>query len=307
VYEPAAAPESNRPDSRCESREEDDAAAALSALKRGRCFTKDAEQVKIPRTASQSSIGSSNTSADASGASQEHSQPAPPRPASRNSSASVSCRRRLAFVARTCPRTGGALALCPEPKAVQARGLIVPCRAVPCRAMPCRAVLNSPRPRSFFAFAQDSAFEESAERATTATETSGDAETPWRGPTSTSRGRKNSLIWTEQQDTVLVGAVRKYNGKNWKAVAELVGLNRSNIQCKHRWQKVRFYGRPCPVRCATYVPWAAAAKGDETRLSSVRARNRSRVPSTAAALRCVPRRSLTPTSSKARGRRRKTA
>ena len=26
-------------------------------------------------------------------------------------------------------------------------------------------------------------------------------------------------------------------GKNWKAVAEMVGLNRSNIQCKHRWQK----------------------------------------------------------------------
>lgn len=52
------------------------------------------------------------------------------------------------------------------------------------------------------------------------------------------RGRKNSLIWTEPQDALLIEAVKQHKGKNWKAVAEMVGLERTNIQCKHRWQKV---------------------------------------------------------------------
>lgn len=52
------------------------------------------------------------------------------------------------------------------------------------------------------------------------------------------RGRKSSLIWTESQDVLLIEAVKHHKGKNWKAVAEMIGLDRTNIQCKHRWQKV---------------------------------------------------------------------
>eukprot|EP00039_Didymoeca_costata_P026717 m.16487 g.16487 ORF g.16487 m.16487 type:complete len:521 (-) comp5712_c0_seq1:144-1706(-) len=57
----------------------------------------------------------------------------------------------------------------------------------------------------------------------------------WR---SNSRGRKSSLIWTEAEDSLLMQAVKTHNGKNWKAIADMVGMHRSNIQCKHRWQKV---------------------------------------------------------------------
>ncbi|KAL6130877.1 hypothetical protein ACLB2K_069255 [Fragaria x ananassa] len=39
------------------------------------------------------------------------------------------------------------------------------------------------------------------------------------------------------QDRVLADAVEKYNGKNWKRIAECV-RGRTDVQCLHRWQKV---------------------------------------------------------------------
>ncbi|PIA49518.1 hypothetical protein AQUCO_01300366v1 [Aquilegia coerulea] len=43
--------------------------------------------------------------------------------------------------------------------------------------------------------------------------------------------------WTEQEDDMLTKAVKRYNGKNWKKIAECFP-GRSDVQCLHRWQKV---------------------------------------------------------------------
>ncbi|XP_071696169.1 transcription factor MYB3R-5-like [Rutidosis leptorrhynchoides] len=43
--------------------------------------------------------------------------------------------------------------------------------------------------------------------------------------------------WTDEQDTILTDAVKKYNGRNWKKIAESIP-GRSDVQCMHRWQKV---------------------------------------------------------------------
>ena len=94
--------------------------------------------------------------------------------------------------------------------------------------------LKRERPSNSSRTSTDSVFESAKMPASTPESEAATSSDQWTG----SRGRKNSLIWTEQQDASLINAVRKYNGKNWKAVAEMVGLNRSNIQCKHRWQKV---------------------------------------------------------------------
>ncbi|XP_057507924.1 transcription factor MYB3R-3-like isoform X2 [Actinidia eriantha] len=52
------------------------------------------------------------------------------------------------------------------------------------------------------------------------------------GPTRVSKGG-----WTEEKDKLLALAVRKFNEKNWKKIAECVP-NRTDVQCLHRWQKV---------------------------------------------------------------------
>eukprot|EP00040_Diaphanoeca_grandis_P005055 m.31155 g.31155 ORF g.31155 m.31155 type:complete len:593 (+) comp16407_c0_seq1:598-2376(+) len=49
---------------------------------------------------------------------------------------------------------------------------------------------------------------------------------------------KRSSMWTKEQDSNLVKAVQMYNSKNWKAISEQVGKDKSHIQCLHRWQKV---------------------------------------------------------------------
>jgi hypothetical protein len=69
------------------------------------------------------------------------------------------------------------------------------------------------------------------------------------------------LIWTDEQDKVLVEAVKLHKGKNWKSVAEVVGFGRSNIQCKHRWQKVL---DPVLVK----GPWSAEEDGEIANLVS---------------------------------------
>ncbi|XP_010255473.1 PREDICTED: uncharacterized protein LOC104596138 [Nelumbo nucifera] len=43
--------------------------------------------------------------------------------------------------------------------------------------------------------------------------------------------------WTEEEDDLLTKAVKKFNGKNWKKIAEWFP-GRSDVQCLHRWQKV---------------------------------------------------------------------
>ncbi|XP_021281143.1 uncharacterized protein LOC110414337 [Herrania umbratica] len=43
--------------------------------------------------------------------------------------------------------------------------------------------------------------------------------------------------WTQEEDKMLTTAVQKFNGKNWKKIAECVP-DRTDVQCLHRWQKV---------------------------------------------------------------------
>ncbi|CAN8327056.1 unnamed protein product [Cochlearia groenlandica] len=43
--------------------------------------------------------------------------------------------------------------------------------------------------------------------------------------------------WTPEEDDVLCQAVERFQGKNWKKIAECV-KDRTDVQCLHRWQKV---------------------------------------------------------------------
>nr|XP_043608369.1 transcription factor MYB3R-5-like [Erigeron canadensis] len=49
--------------------------------------------------------------------------------------------------------------------------------------------------------------------------------------------RSSQAGWTDEEDTILTNVVRKYNGRNWKKIAEAIP-GRSDVQCLHRWQKV---------------------------------------------------------------------
>ena len=43
--------------------------------------------------------------------------------------------------------------------------------------------------------------------------------------------------WTKEEDAILRAAVKKYDAKNWKKIAECL-QGRTDVQCLHRWQKV---------------------------------------------------------------------
>lgn len=43
--------------------------------------------------------------------------------------------------------------------------------------------------------------------------------------------------WTSLEDDILKEAVEKHGGKNWKKISELL-VDRTDVQCLHRWQKV---------------------------------------------------------------------
>ena len=43
--------------------------------------------------------------------------------------------------------------------------------------------------------------------------------------------------WTKEEDFILRAAVKKYDAKNWKKIAECL-QDRTDVQCLHRWQKV---------------------------------------------------------------------
>ncbi|KAI7983062.1 Transcription factor MYB3R-2 [Camellia lanceoleosa] len=49
--------------------------------------------------------------------------------------------------------------------------------------------------------------------------------------------RLSQAGWTEEEDNLLSEVVRKFNGKNWKKIAECIP-GRTDVQCLHRWQKV---------------------------------------------------------------------
>ncbi|KAL8266555.1 hypothetical protein R6Q59_003899 [Mikania micrantha] len=49
--------------------------------------------------------------------------------------------------------------------------------------------------------------------------------------------RSSQAGWTDEEDTILTDVVKKYNGRNWKKIAESIP-GRSDVQCLHRWQKV---------------------------------------------------------------------
>ncbi|XP_078427473.1 uncharacterized protein LOC144699986 [Wolffia australiana] len=54
-----------------------------------------------------------------------------------------------------------------------------------------------------------------------------------RGPARKSTSGK----WTEEEDEILIRAVKQFKGKNWKKIASFF-KDRSDVQCLHRWQKV---------------------------------------------------------------------
>ncbi|CAN0238469.1 unnamed protein product, partial [Phaeothamnion confervicola] len=44
--------------------------------------------------------------------------------------------------------------------------------------------------------------------------------------------------WGPEEDDRLRQAIEQNGARNWKQVAELVGPNRTDVQCLHRWNKV---------------------------------------------------------------------
>lgn len=44
--------------------------------------------------------------------------------------------------------------------------------------------------------------------------------------------------WTQEEDSMLRDIVQEHGPKSWKKVASLLGSNRTDVQCLHRWNKV---------------------------------------------------------------------
>ncbi|CAI9755428.1 unnamed protein product [Fraxinus pennsylvanica] len=49
--------------------------------------------------------------------------------------------------------------------------------------------------------------------------------------------RASQAGWTEEEDNLLTEVVQRFNGRNWKKIAEYIS-GRTDVQCLHRWQKV---------------------------------------------------------------------
>ncbi|XP_058201740.1 transcription factor MYB3R-1-like [Rhododendron vialii] len=60
---------------------------------------------------------------------------------------------------------------------------------------------------------------------------------PLHGRTSGPTRRSTKGQWTTEEDEILRNAVERFNGKNWKKIAESF-KDRTDVQCLHRWQKV---------------------------------------------------------------------
>ncbi|XP_027083326.2 transcription factor MYB3R-3-like isoform X1 [Coffea arabica] len=55
--------------------------------------------------------------------------------------------------------------------------------------------------------------------------------------TSFSTRRSSQAGWTDEEDNLLAEVVKRFNGRNWKRIAECI-TGRTDVQCLHRWQKV---------------------------------------------------------------------
>ncbi len=55
--------------------------------------------------------------------------------------------------------------------------------------------------------------------------------------------------WTAEEDELLRNAVQQFGGRNWKKISDLI-VDRTDVQCLHRWQKVL---RPGLIK----GPWTA--------------------------------------------------
>ena len=44
--------------------------------------------------------------------------------------------------------------------------------------------------------------------------------------------------WTEEEDATLRQIVEESGPKNWKKIASILGITRTDVQCLHRWNKV---------------------------------------------------------------------
>ncbi|KAL8537174.1 hypothetical protein ACS0TY_012381 [Phlomoides rotata] len=60
---------------------------------------------------------------------------------------------------------------------------------------------------------------------------------PLHGRTSGPTRRSTKGQWTAEEDEILRMAVQRFQGKNWKKIAECF-RDRTDVQCLHRWQKV---------------------------------------------------------------------
>jgi hypothetical protein len=49
------------------------------------------------------------------------------------------------------------------------------------------------------------------------------------------KNRKKSLPWTATEDDRLVVAVNRYGARDWRKIAEYVGISRTSSQCNQRW------------------------------------------------------------------------
>ncbi|KAL0393507.1 UNVERIFIED_CONTAM: Transcription factor R-1 [Sesamum latifolium] len=49
--------------------------------------------------------------------------------------------------------------------------------------------------------------------------------------------RSSQAGWTNEEDKLLTEVVQRFNGRNWKKIAECMSA-RTDVQCLHRWQKV---------------------------------------------------------------------
>jgi hypothetical protein len=54
--------------------------------------------------------------------------------------------------------------------------------------------------------------------------------------------------WTQDEDNQLRDIVHEHGPKSWKKVASLLGSNRTDVQCLHRWNKV-LKVRNCHLHC----------------------------------------------------------
>ncbi|XP_042511944.1 uncharacterized protein LOC122087036 [Macadamia integrifolia] len=87
----------------------------------------------------------------------------------------------------------------------------------------------------------DSGKEFTVASSSSVSESSGDTALPKlgsvHGRTTGPTRRSTKGGWTEKEDEILTKAVKYFNAKNWKKIAEYFP-GRTDVQCLHRWQKV---------------------------------------------------------------------